>query len=231
MKTTATVYALLGSSLLAHAQPTGHLVKRASVKGFDISHYQPNVDFSAAHSGGLRFVMIKATESTNYIDPKFSDHYIAATKAGFIRGGYHFAQPADSSGATQADYFVKHGGGWTNDGITLPGMLDLEGDCSGLSNSAMVSWIKSFVDEYHSQTTRYPILYFSPSWWTECTGDSTAFSDTCPLDLAVWGDSPGKAPGGWPYQTIWQYADTNDYGGDSDEFNGSEDSLEKLATG
>lgn len=36
---------------------------------------------------------------------------------------------------------------------------------------------------------------------------------------------------GWPYQTIWQNADSYKYGGDSDLFNGSEDSLRKLATG
>jgi GH25 family lysozyme M1 (1,4-beta-N-acetylmuramidase) len=38
------------------------LEKRAVVYGFDISHYQSSVDFSAAYnSGGLRFVYIKVT--------------------------------------------------------------------------------------------------------------------------------------------------------------------------
>lgn len=203
----------------------------ASVEGFDVSHYQSSVDWAGAYAGGLRFVMIKATESTNYKDPKFSDHYEGATKAGFIRGGYHFAQPGDSSGAAQAKYFYENGGGWTGDGITLPGMLDLEGGCSGLSASSMVAWIKDFVNEYHSLSTRYPILYFSPSWWKECTGDSTAFHTTCPLDLASWNSQVGAIPGGWPFQTFWQYADSNKYGGDSDRFNGAMANLHKLATG
>ncbi|KAI9684869.1 MAG: hypothetical protein M1822_005518 [Bathelium mastoideum] len=228
MSTLFTLLAFLG---LISTFSTQDLEKRASVSGFDISHYQADVDFTAAYNDGLRFVMIKATESTDYIDPSFSDHYTAATDAGFIRGGYHFADPSTSSGAAQADYFIQNGGGWSGDGITLPGMLDLEGDCSGLSQTEMISWIKSFVDEYYAQTTRYPILYFSPSWWSECTGDSTEFSTTCPLDLAVWGDSPGTVPGGWSYQTIWQDADSNEYGGDSDEFNGDMTQLTKLATG
>ncbi|KAF2099221.1 glycoside hydrolase family 25 protein [Rhizodiscina lignyota] len=203
----------------------------ATVQGFDVSHYQSSVDWSAAYSGGLRFVMIKATEGTTYKDPSFSSHYEGATNAGFIRGGYHFAHPGETTGAAQAQYFFKNGGGWTADGITLPGMLDLEGDCAGLSASAMVSWIKDFVNEYHSLSGRYPILYFSPSWWKECTGDSTAFSSTCPLDLASWNSAIGPIPGGWPFQTFWQYADSNKYGGDSDSFNGAIANLQKLATG
>jgi len=49
-----------------------------------------------------------------------------AANAGLIRGGYHFARPDISSGATQATYFLAHGGGWSPDGITLPGALDIE---------------------------------------------------------------------------------------------------------
>ena len=34
-------------------------VASAAVKGFDISHCQPNVDFAKAYADGARFVMIK----------------------------------------------------------------------------------------------------------------------------------------------------------------------------
>lgn len=79
-----------------------------------------------------------------YTDPEFSavrafcselvdvtlihmlQNYDGATSAGLIRGGYHFAHPDESSGATQATYFLAHGGGWSADGITLPGALDIE---------------------------------------------------------------------------------------------------------
>ena len=205
---------------------------QAAVEGFDISHWQPTVDFKAAYNtGGLRFVYIKATESTTYQDPSFSSHYSGATNAGFIRGAYHFAQPGDSSGAAQANYFVAHGGGWSNDGITLPGMLDMEAGCSGLSTTQMVAWIKDFSDQYHSLTGRWPVIYTNLSWWTECTGNSNAFMNDSPLMLARWSSSPGTIPGGWPFQTIWQYKDSNPYGGDSDRFNGDLTQLKKLATG
>ena len=125
---------------------------------------------------------IKATEGLDYKDPAFSSHYTGATDAGFIRGGYHFAH-GDESASDQVKFFAENGGGWTNDGITLPGMLDLEGDC------ASVEWIQDFSNEYHSQTGRYPVLYSSPSWWSSCTGNSDAFVKTSSLDMACW-DSP-----------------------------------------
>ncbi|KAK6855434.1 N-O-diacetyl muramidase [Apiospora arundinis] len=207
---------------------------QAEVQGFDISHYQPNVDFKGAYSSGARFVIIKATEGTTYIDPKFSEHYTGATNAGLIRGGYHFARPNSGSGAAQATYFLAHGGGWSADGKTLPGMLDLEAgssQCYGLSASAMVSWIRDFSNTYHAKTGRYPMLYTNPSWWTACTGNSKDFVSTNPLVLARYASSPGTIPGGWPRQTIWQYADKYAYGGDGDKFNGDEAGLKKLASG
>ncbi|KAH9883350.1 glycoside hydrolase family 25 protein [Xylariomycetidae sp. FL2044] len=206
-------------------------VALAAVPGFDISHYQPSVDFPAAYASGARFVIIKATEGTTYKDDEFSSHYTQATDAGFIRGAYHFAHPEASSGTTQANYFLANGGGWTSDGITLPGMLDLEGDCGGLSTSAMVSWIQAFSNTYHSKTGRYPMLYTNPSWWATCTGGSSAFVDDNPLVLARYSSSAGTPPGGWPYYTIWQFNDHYGYGGDSDTFNGDVTGLQKLATG
>lgn len=180
--------------------PIAFGVAQAYIQGFDISHYQGTIDFAGAYSDGARFVIIKATEGTDYLDPGFSDHYDGATKAGLIRGGYHFARPDVSGGAAQAKYFFDNGGGWTADGITLPGMVDLEAGpdskCYGLSTSSMVSWIQDFSDQYHSSSGRYPLIYANRDWWTTCTGDSSAFSSTSPLVLASWNDSPGTIPGG-----------------------------------
>jgi len=46
----------------------------ATVKGFDISHWQSSVNFAGAYKDGLRFVIIKATEGTTYHDPKVSEY-------------------------------------------------------------------------------------------------------------------------------------------------------------
>ena len=77
-------------------------------------------------------------------------------------------------------------------------MLDLEGDC------ASVGWIQEFSDRYYELTSRYPVLYSSPSWWEECTDNSDAFTDTNPLDMACWNDAPCTPQGDWPFYTFWQ---------------------------
>ncbi|KAJ6014206.1 hypothetical protein N7540_008797 [Penicillium herquei] len=229
-----TTVSLFLAASAAHANP---LEPRSSgVQGFDISSYQDTVDFSGAYGAGARFVMIKATEGTTYIDFSFSSHYDGATSAGFIRGGYHFAHPDSSSGATQAEYFLAHGGGWTNDGITLPGMLDIEynpsgSTCYGLSATDMVSWIQDFGETYQSKTGRYPMIYTTADWWSTCTGDSTAFGEDYPLVLAQYSSSISTVPGGWAYQSFWQNADSYTYGGDSDLWNGDETSLQTFAKG
>lgn len=115
-------------------------------------------------------------------------------------------------------------------------MLDIEynpsgATCYGLSQASMVAWIKDFSDTYHAKTTRYPLIYSTADWWSQCTGNSAAFSATSPLVLARYSSSPGTIPGGWPFQTIWQNSDSYAYGGDSDIFNGDITQLKKLATG
>ena len=62
----------------------------------------------------------KPPKAQTTLIPYSLDHYTGATNAGFIRGGYHFAH-GDESASDQADFFVDKGGGWTADGITLPG--------------------------------------------------------------------------------------------------------------
>ncbi|TBU22183.1 N,O-diacetylmuramidase [Dichomitus squalens] len=210
--------------------------KRAAPQGIDVSHFQGVVDFAAAAANGVSFAYIKATEGTTFVDPDFSANYNGATTAGLIRGGYHFAHPDTSSGATQAEYFLAHGGGWSSDGITLPGALDIEynpdgAECYGLSASAMVSWIKDFSDTYQARTGVFPVIYTTTDWWTTCTGNSAAFASTNPLWIARYSSSIGTLPAGWSFTTFWQYADSGPNPGDQDEFNGSLQGLKNLALG
>ena len=60
---------LMASTVALFAMPAS----AATVEGFDISNYQTKVDFAGAFKDGLRFVMIKATEGTTFIDPEVSE--------------------------------------------------------------------------------------------------------------------------------------------------------------
>ncbi|KAH9173497.1 glycoside hydrolase family 25 protein [Lactarius sanguifluus] len=216
------------------------LVKRADPEGIDVSHWQGALNWNTIKSEGVTFAYIKATEGTTFIDPNFSSNYVGATNAGLIRGAYHFAHPDSSSGATQANYFLAHGGGWSGDGITLPGAIDLEGTlflasarsgCYGLTHAAMVTWIKDFSNTYHSKTTRYPTIYTTTSWWTSCTGNSASFGTTNPLWIAHWASTIGTLPAGWSFTTFWQYADSGPHPGDQDRFNGDAAGLKRIENG
>ncbi|MFJ9927990.1 GH25 family lysozyme [Streptomyces misionensis] len=204
--------------------------------GLDVSHYQTNVDWTSVKNNGAAFAYVKATEGTDYTDPSFSQQYNGAYNAGLIRGAYHFALPGNSTGTVQADWFVAHGGGWTADGRTLPPALDIEynpygATCYGLSQSAMVSWIRDFSNEVRAKAGRYPAIYTTTDWWTTCTGNNSSFASTNPLWIARYSSSPGTLPAGWSTQTIWQYADSGTFPGDQDTFNGTLTDLQAFAKG
>ncbi|HEV2638152.1 MAG TPA: GH25 family lysozyme [Actinocrinis sp.] len=203
--------------------------------GIDVSHYQGSVNWKSVKSAGISFAYIKATEGTTYTDPDFSANYLNAYNAKVIRGAYAFAQPGSSSGASQANYFADHGGAWSKDNLTLPGMVDLEGGCYGLSVSAMDSWILSFYNAYKSDTGRDIVIYTSPSWWDTCTDDWSGMSAKSPLFEADWTTAANPSvPAGFPYATIWQYTDTGSVSGvsgnvDRDKFDGTSADLLNLA--
>jgi GH25 family lysozyme M1 (1,4-beta-N-acetylmuramidase) len=204
------------------------------VYGMDVSGYQGNVDWQTAWNNGGRFAAVKATEGTYYKNPDFAQQYNGSYNVGMIRGSYHFATPNTTSGATQANYFVDNGGGWSRDGKTLPGELDIEwnpygADCYGLSAAQMVQWILDFSNTYHSRTGVWPLIYTATSWWQECTGNRGDFSSTNPLWVAAYSSSVGTLPYAWSFETLWQYADSGTFPGDQDLFNGAYDRLQALA--
>jgi GH25 family lysozyme M1 (1,4-beta-N-acetylmuramidase) len=203
--------------------------------GIDVSHYQGTINWTSVKAAGIQWAYIKATEGTTYTDPTFSANYTNAYYAGVIRGAYHFAQPGSSSGAAQANYFASHGGAWSADNLTLPGMLDLEGGCYGLSAASMQSWILDFYNTYKADTGRDVVIYTSPSWWSSCTGNWTGMSTRSPLDEADWTTASNPvAITGFPYATMWQYTDAGSVSGisgavDRDRFNGDHSRLLALA--
>ncbi|MFC9233879.1 lysozyme [Streptomyces decoyicus] len=208
----------------------------ASVEGVDVSSHNGNVAWPTLWNGGVRFAYVKATESTGYTNPYFAQQYNGSYNAGMIRGAYHFATPDTSSGAAQANYFVDHGGGWSRDGRTLPGALDMEynpygATCYGLSAAGLVNWMKDWFATYKARTGRDAVIYTSTSWWKQCTGNSAAFGSVNPLWVPRYGSSVGELPAGWGFHTIWQYTSTGPTVGDHNRFNGALDRLRALANG
>ncbi|MEE4543280.1 lysozyme [Streptomyces sp. V4-01] len=232
----------MGSTVRSHegsgssAGSTAVTPMAAQTPGMDVSGYQGNVAWSTAWANGAKFVYVKATESTTYTNPYFAQQYNGSYNVGMIRGSYHFATPDTSGGATQADYFIAHGGGWSADGKTLPGALDIEynpygATCYGLSQASMVSWIHAFANEYHSREGVYPVIYSTYDWWSTCTGNNSGFAATSPFWIAKYTSTAGTLPAGYGYYTFWQHADSGVFPGDQDYFNGDTSRLQALALG
>ena len=224
----ATTAATLSASAIRPASSVPQL------PGIDVSDNQGDIDWASV-APNIDFSYAKATEGTYYTNSDFANQYDGPYDYGVIRGAYHFAIPNNSGGAAQADYFIDNGGGWSDDGLTLPGALDIEynpyGDeCYDLSQSAMVGWISDFVNEYASREGVYPIIYTTTDWWTTCTGDYSGFATEDPLWVANYSASAGGTlPAGWGYYTFWQYADSGSEPGDQDVFNGAYGQLQAFA--
>lgn len=203
--------------------------------GMDVSSHQRNVDWASAYAAGSRFAYVKATEGSYYTNPYFAQQYNGSAQVGMVRGAYHFANPRTSSGADQARYFVQNGGGWSADGRTLPGLLDIEfnpypaygNTCFNMTPAQLTAWTRDFVDTYRSLTGRAPMVYTATSWWSQCVG-SPQFG-ALPLHLASYSTVVGAIPAGWSGYDIWQFTDSGPFVGDSNFFPGTVNDLKVLA--
>lgn len=230
---------------MAVTAPAASALTPVLTPGMDMASYAgtPSAATWTTYASKYKFVFIKATEGTYYSPSssgaKFNAQWAGATTAGMLRGAYHFANPRDSGGIAQADFFVAHGGAWTADGHTLPGVLDIEYDpysgnmCFGLSQGQMITWINAFNTEYYAKEGVYPIIYSTTGWWTTCTGNSSAFSKTNAFWLASINGSTTSGPssltagtGNW---TFWQYGQQSSI--DVNQFNGPLSLLQQYAAG
>lgn len=184
----------------------------ASARGVDVASYQhPRgavINWGQVARAGYKFAFVKASEGNYYANPYYATDLTRAKAAGMYVTGYHFAVPNVSSGASQADYAVKHAR-YARDGRTMPLALDIEynpygATCYGLTAARMVAWISAFIAEARRLTGQPTIIYTTADWWRSCTGDSPAFSSD-PLWVAAYGPSSPPMPSGWRDWTFWQY--------------------------
>ena len=92
------------------------------IRGVDVSHYQGEIDWDKLCESDVSFAFIKATEGSNYIDPKFEYNWSEAAETDLRVGAYHFFS-FDSDGKAQAENFIA------NVPVTedmLPPVIDIE---------------------------------------------------------------------------------------------------------
>jgi len=78
-------------------------------EGIDVSHWQGSIDWPTVAAAGKKFVFMKATESTDFVDPNYTANEAGAKAAGLLVGAYHYADPdtTPGDGAAEADHFLS----------------------------------------------------------------------------------------------------------------------------
>ena len=186
------------------------------IHGADVSRWQhPNdkpIDFSVAYASGLRFVMIKASDTRDEADALSLKYLVmdhaAAQAAGLYTGFYHYAilpDVSDPAGiirdataqAQKAIWRLASIGGYTEK--DLPYALDLENKCVRVSSSgacqkyasraAVTLWAETFLGLLKEKTGRTPILY-SYSNFLESSMNKSEKLAQYPLWLAQYAIDP-----------------------------------------
>jgi lysozyme len=193
------------------------------IHGADISRWQhPNdkaINFSKMYAAGLRFVIIKASDSRQDADRLAVKYLFAdrsgAQKAGIYTGFYHYAILPDVTTndaviqdaqvqAQKAIWRLASLGGFNE--MDLPYALDLENNCVRLrsngscakraSKSAVTLWAKTFMATIKAKTGRTPIFYSYPTFMERAMARDKELAQY-PLWMAQYAINPAT-PGAQP---------------------------------
>jgi GH25 family lysozyme M1 (1,4-beta-N-acetylmuramidase) len=179
------------------------------VEGIDISHWQGTIDWAAVAGAGKEFAFLKASESTDYVDPTYARNRSGAKANGILVGAYHFADPDAIAGdaVAEADHFIDTA--TPQSGELLP-VLDLEAT-GGLDVATLKQWVKDFMGRVYERTGVRGAIYVSPSFWSNKMGNTGWFASNgyTVLWIAHWTTAaeptvPASNWGGKGW-TFWQY--------------------------
>jgi len=193
-------------------------------------------DISSGQAGisltGALAVIGKATESNNYTNPYYSTFKSGAASAGAYFVAYHFLHSSAGSGgapiSSQAAYCYSVVG-------STPLMLDVE---TTTGSSPTLADVTAFIDAYRAHGGILYWLYL-PNWYWQDWG-SPALTSLIGRGMLLWSSNfttytDATTGAGWqPYggmtPTVWQYSDSNSFGGaspvDFSAFQGSYPGLE-----
>jgi len=188
------------------------------IHGADISRWQhPNdapIDFVKMYSAGVRFVMIKSSDTRDDADALSLKYLVmdhsAAQAAGIYTGFYHYAILPDvtddaavirdaTAQAQKAIWRLASIGGYTE--RDLPYALDLENKCIRLTSSGACAsyatrsevtlWASVFLRILKEKTGKTPMMYSYPSF-LEGSMNKNAELAQYPLWLAQYAIDPSN---------------------------------------
>jgi lysozyme len=157
--------------------------------GVDVSRHSGEVDWAGVAAAGHQFAFIKSSEGVDLMDPAFQRNWAGASRAGLLRGAYHFYVTEDDPEA-QASFFLETV--QPKPGDLLP-VIDVEQLGHG-TDPGWVDGLKRFLALVEEAIGAKPILYTSPRFWNEQVGEG--FGDD-PLCVAEYEVEQPRLPAGW----------------------------------
>lgn len=177
--------------------------------GIDISSHQAGLNVGAIWAD---FVIVKATEDDDYVNPYMVSQANATLSASKRLGFYHFARPGDA--AAQARYFVSAVGS-----LRAKATLWLDWEANAVAQGP--GWAKTFLDTVKSLTGATPGIYMNgsavngydwsavareyPLWYAGGPNYSdygSSYSDPAVQNVSYWGQplihqytEDGRLPG------------------------------------
>jgi len=193
-----------------------------SIRGIDVSDYQPNVNWQTVANSGIAFAFVKATEGATHFADTFDYNWAAMKAVGIQRGAYHFFRPGIDAQA-QVDNFLQTVKLAPGD---LPPVLDIE-TTAGLDGNTICDRMGIWLDAIEAETGLQPIIYTYPGFWD---GLGVKRLSHYPLWIAHYTSAAEPwVPGGWNSWLLWQYTDKGQVAGVSG--NPDMNIFESLTTG
>ena len=128
-----------------------------TMNGIDVSNWQAGIDLAAVPAD---FVIMKATQGTNYISPDCDRQYQQAKKAGRLLGVYHYV--AGGNAQAEADYFVDNIKGYIGEAILV---LDWESEQNGAWGNE--AYLEQLVRRVIERTGVKPLIYSMASRYAQ----------------------------------------------------------------
>ena len=174
------------------------------MNGIDISSYQAELNAGIVPSD---FVIIKATEGTNYINPTWEEQAGQVIQTNKLLGFYHFASVGNP--IAEADFFISVVKDYIGKAVLV---LDFE---AGAINAWGNVGARQFLNRVKEKTGINPMIYMSAEVTRQFNW--SIISSTNPLWVAQYASmnptgyqsepwTDGKGYGAWSSATIHQYS-------------------------
>lgn len=128
-----------------------------TMNGIDVSNWQSGINLAAVPAD---FVIMKATQGTNYISPDCDRQYQQAKKAGRLLGVYHYV--AGGNAIAEADYFVNNIKGYIGEAILA---IDWEAEQNGAWGNE--AYLEQLVRRVIERTGVKPLIYSMASRYAQ----------------------------------------------------------------